>query len=144
MENLHPSTPSGSRPEWLVRHLERVGREDTDRVRRSVRLRSCPVCAEAVLVGLDAEVAALAVTLDVRALDRRDELVALLTQRATFELIPARGRFVLEHRHADLIRGRPADPQSRYPVLVEHRCYVPLGRPRPERAPDETSGDPPY
>ncbi|MEV4158993.1 hypothetical protein [Nonomuraea dietziae] len=100
-------------PAWM---RQRVGDFD-----RAVQLRTCPRCDAKILHGLDSDRAGVPVRCDLTPLDEVGEAIAVITNRATYDLIPGRGRRELEPRSAWHI-SRP----RRYPVIAIHKCGQPL------------------
>ncbi len=95
---------------------------------RAARVICCRHCAAPVFRGLDADVTALEVTVDVRPLNAAGELAALIEGRRTYELTwTARpGRYELDRRDHFRIKGRPPGTQG-IDVLAAHLCDQPLG-----------------
>ncbi len=100
-------------PAWL---RQRLGEFD-----RAVQLRSCPSCGAKLLQGLDSDRAGIPVRCDLAPVDELGEAIAVLTNRLTYDLIPAKGRRELERRRAWHI----SQPR-RYSVVVAHKCGHPL------------------
>ena len=105
-----------ARPGWLV--------EDIRANARCAFRRRCPTCSAPVLTGLDADAAALTVTVDPQPIDALGEALAVLAGRATFEAWTAGPRVELEHRGAGRIAFRPAGTSS-VAVAAAHRCGSP-------------------
>lgn len=111
-------------PQWLVRRHGGVF--------RTAALRTCPACKAPILSGLDDDIAARSVRADPTPIDRMGEALAVLTGRATFDLVPIEGKRQLWRRDQWHIAGK-----RRYPVLAEHRCGASLAEhaePPPARA----------
>jgi hypothetical protein len=107
-------------PSWLAKQLGGV--------HRSAGLRLCNRCGAPILVGLDADVAALTAHTDPDPIDTAGEVLALLAGRTTYDLAPrAGGRRQLDYRAAWNIKA-----QRRYPVLVSHSCGRPIPTPPPQ------------
>jgi hypothetical protein len=94
---------------------------------RAVQPRVCPRCLSLILVGLDADVAALTAHTDPDPIDTAGEVLALLAGRTTYDLAPRPGgRRQLDYRAVWNIKA-----QRRYPVLVSHSCGRPIPTPQP-------------
>jgi len=108
---------TGTRPlsEHVRAHLIATGVLTTEGLGRRAGLRQCARCAAPVLVGLDASRCALLVVLDLAALDRWGEAMALLAGRPTFELW---GREIEYRNHFKIAGGQPRL------VIAEHDCRV--------------------
>lgn len=96
-------------PTWLQTHIGDTWRTAT--------LRTCPRCGAPILTGLDAPRAGYPVKTDPTPLTVLGETVALLSRRATFDLVTIGGRKELNWRDQIMIAG-----PRRYPVLAEHAC----------------------
>ena len=105
--------------------------------RNSATFARCPKCRARILIGLDDEIAALPIRVDVDPVDRVGEARALLAGRRTAQL-HHRPRPVLRYRDHWQIAGRPADTVV---VLAEHVCGQPLGHPIPTPTPTKESPD---
>lgn len=81
--------------------------------------RWCPGCGLVVLVGLDADVAALPAVVDPRLVTLRGEARALARGRTSYQLVGGVDAARLEYRDAFAVAGRPA---NRVDVLVSHSC----------------------
>ena len=94
--------------------------------RRQIHISVCPTCQTAVLSGLDADRAALAVTVTAHALTASGEAWALQSGLATYQLI---GR-QLYPRDRWNIPGKP--PSADRTVLATHDCdlVIPAGHRR--------------
>ena len=90
---------------------------------RRAQPRLCRRCDARVLIGLDADVAALPVTVDPTPLTPLGEALAQLEGRYTVELFPDARGHVMDTRTDTRILHRPADVAQ---VLPEHRCGTPL------------------
>ena len=106
---------------WLQRHLEDLGRWDSDGVTRATRARRCRTCREYVLTGLDADRCALPVAVDADPLSARGEAIALLAGKPTYSMRWLSGRLELDHRGHFEIRGGT----RRLDVLAGHVCGQP-------------------
>lgn len=116
-------------PRWLADHLETE--QGAEPGARYAKARRCK-CAAMTLQGLDADVAALHVTVDPEPLNIEGELAALLTTRRTYTLRPVNTssgkiRHELTHRPSWRITGTPPRIGAPYDVLVSHRCGAPMG-----------------
>ena len=100
-------------PGWLKR-----ARGDAT---RAVTICCCEKCAAPILVGLDADVCALLVRVDPTPLDEIGEAIALVTNRATYDLAKGPKRKELWPREPQHIRA-----PRRHPVLPAHKCGQPL------------------
>lgn len=105
--------------------IRRAGQDpDSAHGRDRATARHCPRCSAPTLVGLDAEVAAMSVTVDPWPLTIRDEATALLTGRPTYRVTESGGRLRIRHRDHWQILGTP--PTTVH-VVAAHRCGQPLG-----------------
>jgi hypothetical protein len=95
---------------------------------RGARVVCCRNCAAPVFRGLDADLMALEVTLDVRPVNAAGELAALIEGRRTYELswIARPGRYEIERRDHFRISGRPPGT-SGIDVLTSHVCGQTIG-----------------
>lgn len=93
------------------------------RIGRRAQLTVCQRCQVLLLVGLDADVAALLARVDYLALTRVGEVLALAQGRLTYELALHGGRYEIDPRDERAITRAPAEPTV---VLVEHRCTEPV------------------
>ncbi|GAA4059731.1 hypothetical protein [Actinomadura miaoliensis] len=101
-------------PAWLQR--SRNG--DTS---RGASLRLCQKCHAPILVGLDADRAAITAYCDPTPLTELGEAFALVTGRKTYDLCNGPRRKELHPREAAHIKK----PRI-YPVLATHKCGAPL------------------
>jgi len=103
------------------------------------------------MTGLDGDVMARAVKIDVVPLSALGEVVALLAGRETFSLswIAGRGRYEIDVRYCEEIRGIPPGSTVNADVVAAHRCGAPA-LPRlmtgiPSRVADQAAtNDPPF
>jgi hypothetical protein len=100
-------------PQWL--------RDRQAEYARAAQMRLCKKCGSPVLVGLDADIAALKVEIDPTPINAVGEAVALLAGRGTYELHAARGARQIHCREEWNVRA----PRTR-PVFPGHRCGQPL------------------
>ncbi len=108
-------------PAHLLRILQAKG-VITDRgTFRTARLRRCSACRVPVLAGLDGDVLALDVDVDVVPLSRRGELSALVDGRATYEL--ASGGRLHRRRPRQVVHGSPSGASTTHAV---HQCDRPV------------------
>lgn len=84
---------------------------------RAAQLRVCTRCDAAVITGLDADMCAIHVRVDPTPIDQIGEAKALLSGRATYDLVGGNRRKELYPREAHHI-SKPRE----YPVLPQHRC----------------------
>lgn len=112
-------TPSW-RSETIRRHL------------RAARPSNCRRCGAPVLIGPDADVAAVTVTVDPGPLDAVLEAAVLLTGRRTYDVVNTIGPPELWHRaHYNISAPR------RWPVVTDHKCgavlvpHTPASTPAP-------------
>jgi hypothetical protein len=92
----------------------------------------CNRCGAKVLVGLDSDVAAMRVTVEVHPVDPMGEFHALMGGRESFAHIMRGKKMVLRHRSAGQIRMHPANTRR---VVVTHVCGQPLGVEQPPPPP---------
>jgi hypothetical protein len=89
---------------------------------RTATLHPCKQCNQPILTGLDADTAALTAKTDPTPLTPLGETIALLQNRATYNLTTTdNGKKKLDHRdqwHITMPR--------QHPVLPEHQCGQPL------------------
>jgi hypothetical protein len=115
-----------STPWFLLRdHLVATGAMTPNGTTRRAQPRLCRTCNAHVITGLDADLAAIAVTADPTPLDQLGELTALVTARSTYTLEHDGPRLVLNYRDPGRIRQRPPGG-LRYDVLPAHACGRPL------------------
>lgn len=81
---------------------------------------ACGWCDSAVILALDAPIAARTVRLDPAPLDAHQELAARTSGRLTYDLIPAGGHREVVERDEYRIRRRE------HPVLAAHACPGPV------------------
>ena len=93
---------------------------------RGARVICCRDCAAPVFRGLDADLMAFEVSVDVRPVNAAGELAALLEQRRTYELYWTGRRYELERRDHFRITGRPPGTHG-IDVLVSHVCGQTIG-----------------
>jgi len=118
-------------PAWLQAHLEALGRWNVDGVARTLTATRCRRCHAPLLTGLDADRCALPVTVDPDPVDTVGELTALLTGRATLNLVHTGGHKYVLNRRTKFQISAP----RKHPVLAEHACGLPLGKPEEMPAP---------
>lgn len=122
-------------PAWL----QRTHRGDLS---RAATLRLCPRCKSPILIGLDADRAAITAHCDPTPLTELGEAVALMQGRKTYDLIPGIKRREIWPRETAHIQQ-----PRRFPVLATHKCGTPLhafATPTPKRK-DVTANDrPPF
>lgn len=100
-------------PAWLERTIGDV--------HRAAGLKTCPRCGAPILVGLDADRAALTAHADITTVNAVGEALALLSGRPTYDLVNTGGRKELSYRDEWNISG-----PRKWPVLPEHRCGASL------------------
>lgn len=84
---------------------------------RSVRLRLCPHCRAPILAGLDADICALSVRVDMTPINEMGEAIALLAGRRTYDLTgDGSGKRLYLREEEHIKNGR------RSVVLPAHRC----------------------
>jgi hypothetical protein len=93
---------------------------------RAARVICCRHCNAPVFRGLDADIMALEVTVDVRPVNAAGELAALIDQRRTYELRWDGRRYEIERRDQFRISGRPPGTAG-IDVLVSHVCGQTIG-----------------
>lgn len=104
----------------LARELQRNAARGNSRAAGTY---ACPGCRAVILRGLDADVAALTVTVDPAPLTLLGEVLALARGRTTYDLTRRGGRYELDPRNPSHIKKRPA---SEFHVAPEHKCGNPL------------------
>lgn len=126
--------------DWLWAWMVRTGLARADGVGQRIKPYRC-VCGDTVLRGLDSEVCAVVVSVDVGGVDALGEAVALLQGRRTYTLLPllhrSQNSFCLIQRTAAHISRKTV-----HPVLIQHICgsHIPkvpsrLYRPWPDEPP---------
>jgi hypothetical protein len=135
---------------WLIRHLEETGAMAPGGIGRGARVRNCKNCGAPTFQGLDADMMAATAITDLAPLDAFGELVALTGGLATYSLRFEGGRYELDYRYIEEIRGSPPGT-SHIDVVAEHRCGVriPAGRltdlaARRKAKPWQESDEPPF
>lgn len=108
-------------PAALAAHLERIGRADTDGIRRAARYTHCPHCRRPVLVGLDDDPCGLPRTADTVDLDRVAEVLVLAAGGETLRVFELPGRVELAPRDQWSLRA----VEQRRPVVAVHDCARP-------------------
>lgn len=93
---------------------------------RAARVIACRDCSAPVFRGLDADIMALEVTVDVRPVNADGELTALLEERRTYELSWNGRRYEIDRRDQFRIKGRPPGTRG-IDVLVSHVCGHTIG-----------------
>lgn len=127
-----------------------IQRQAPDGVRRAARAEACPSCGQTTMRGLDGDVAAFAVRVDVRPLSQAGELAALVAGRRTYALrwIAGRARYEIDTRDPINIEHEPAGSKMNLDVVVTHSCgAAPLPIMRTthvRRTHRENSIDPPF
>lgn len=123
--------------EWIIRYLISVGRMDPDRIGRRLTPRYCRTCGRFLLVGLDADRAALPIGLDPRPLTPTGEAVALICGAETYT-----GRRFRAGLSADRRSAREIAQRRDETVLAAHRCGInyPVALTRPPPEPDPVAG----
>lgn len=112
-------------PQWLTAHLQATGRLNTDGISRRIRATQCRDCGATVLRGLDADAAALAVTVDPHPLNPLGEALALLQPRRTYSLQPRHpAGHQIDPRDRVTIETRPAGTDRNTDTLAEHQCHA--------------------
>jgi hypothetical protein len=101
-------------PGWLQR-------KRATEASRAATLRLCPRCKAPVIVGLDADRAAINATCDPTPLSELGEAFALIDGRATYDFGNGPGRKELWHRYEWNITAPRRDP-----VLATHKCHKPM------------------
>jgi hypothetical protein len=101
-------------PGWLQRQRAEQGQ-------RAATLRLCPRCKAPVIVGLDADRAAINATCDPTPISELGEAYALVQGRATYCFADDQGRKILWHRYHWNIKA-----ERQWPVLAAHRCNQPM------------------
>lgn len=118
LEGVAPQAPQPPRPAgvpaWIL--AQRAGEAF-----RSAGLTRCTHCRAAILYGLDADLCALSVRADPTPLTLLGEVLALMDGRATYSLVTADGRKLLDIRDEWMIAGT-----RRWPVLPAHKCGASL------------------
>lgn len=109
-------------PTWLQPILETRGALNQDGISRAARARHCRRCGRTTLRGLDADRAALAVTVDPTPVNALGEFLALSAGRITYDLEWRAGRYELSPREPAHIRAAPARLRARRQVVVSHSC----------------------
>lgn len=107
-------------------HLIATGAMTPNGTTRRAQPRRCRTCNAHVIIGLDANVCALAVLADPTPLDQLGEVLAIATARPTYTLEHDGARLVLNYRDPGRIRHRPAGGGLRYDVVPAHVCGRPL------------------
>lgn len=132
-------------PAWLAAHLVATGAVTEEGVGRRARVWSCP-CGARTLRGLDGDLLALDVRVDVDPITPLAEVLALATARRTY--------FLLRHQSSSGRTGWSLNHRDRYriaanrdePIFVEHRCgqFLPKAPMGPPRRAHENSDEPPF
>lgn len=101
---------------WAAKQAQVKARANT----RQVHLDTCRHCGRAVLVGLDADTTALTARCDPEPHHptRHQEVAAVLTGRATYTVLTARGGKELHYRDEYQI----SSPHRPYPIVYSHQC----------------------
>lgn len=126
-------------PAWLIR-----ARGDNT---RAAHLRLCPRCHGAVLVGLDADVAAGLATVDPAPLNSLGEAHALLNGGRTYSVRTVGKRKEIDYRYAHNIDDGTAGKH----VVAEHQCeytppreHIQFPEQKPLRRIEEYGNGPPF
>lgn len=100
--------PGDTTPQpWLAEKVETS--------RRAARPQPCRHCSATLLVGPDHDTCSMTARVDPDPVDQLTEVAALLTGRASYDLVRGDLHYRYpEHHHS---ASRP------YPVLLEHRCH---------------------
>jgi hypothetical protein len=115
----------------VERRLIKAGLMDADTgATRSAKAVRCRTCRRSVLRGISADWGGLSVDVDPAPLSRLGEVLALLADRATFELRWLGDRYEIDRRDQFRIRGNPAGTNG-VDVLVRHDCVMSNGPPLP-------------
>lgn len=101
-----------------------IHRQAPDRTWRAARAQACPSCGRPTMRGLDDDVAACAVRVDVYPLSSAGELAALIAGRQTYALrwVPGRARYEIDFRYPINIEHEPAGTVTNLDVVVRHDC----------------------
>lgn len=104
-----------------------MSKQAPDGVRRAARAAACRRCGVSVMRGLDADMAAAAVAVDVQPLSPAGELAALLAGRRTYALtwVAGRARYEIDVRFPDMIEFRPPGSVFNSDVVAGHVCHAP-------------------
>lgn len=105
-----------------------MSKQAPDGVRRAARAAACRRCGVSVMRGLDADLAAAAVAVDVQPLSPAGELAALLAGRRTYALtwVAGRARYEIDVRFPDMIEFRPPGTVFNSDVVAGHVCHAPV------------------
>lgn len=122
------------------RHLITTGAVTERGVARAARIGACRDCGAVIVRGLDSDVAALDVAVDLASVDELGELLALTAGRVTYDAVTGTGRIELNPRDQPAHLTRP----RRHPVLVEHRCGQPLPTVAATADTRQESDEPPF
>lgn len=109
-------------PTWLQPILDAKGVTNADGVSRAARARHCRRCGRTTLRGLDADRAAIAVTVDPTPINTLGEFLAISAGRITYDLEWRGGRYELSPREPAHIQAAPARLRARRQVVVSHSC----------------------
>lgn len=93
------------------------GAVDSDGIKRTARLVKCFQCSQAVIIGLDGDVAGLPAAADPLALEPNQEYEAMLAKRRTYQLSGP-----LERLHLDIRLPMHVGGKERYSIVAEHVC----------------------
>jgi hypothetical protein len=135
-------------PRWLTQHLEATGGANPDGVNRSARITRCKDCGHRIIIGLDADKAALPVKADNLEIDELGEALAVISGLTTYALTmrTVSGQFAwqLDARTVEAIRGGRS-----HAVVPQHRCGThlpPAEKPliSPHRNATPADAEPPF
>ena len=105
-------------------------------ITRRAALSQCVRCGNLTITGISG---GLTTVVDTKPLSISDEISALITGKATFDLMITGQAIYLEWRDVTRIRaGRT------YPVVTQHPCAAASSRPLPPPPAEEVPDDPPF
>ena len=123
-------TPQKKMPNWLRQVIET---KNPTAFGKFARFETCGWCGAIIISGWDAyDDYAGKYRLDPAGLDTLTELAAIMTGRLTFELRTTHEGMTISRRDSHRIEARRPETHD-WPVLPEHRCQKPLGRPLDRR-----------
>lgn len=108
----HPTQP-GHLPAWIADQLQA---NQSNRTRRTAKYQYCDKCGDITLTGLDHDTAAFTATTDPTPLTTQTEMLAILTDRTTYDAWRIPDGYKLELRDQTNMGDRT------HPILPAHKC----------------------
>lgn len=114
----------GGLPDWLIANLQALGRFNSDGIKRSAKMGTCPDCGRPILRGLDGDRAAMVAICDPYEIDLNGELIALALGLRTYSLTRTQSGSSAAWNLDVRLPTVCAQDNQRNAIVAAHRCGI--------------------